>query len=96
MLPSAEEIIKIMKEDFDINITESNTVKIDVNDILTRNFNLSDINITIPTLKIDNLFPGINIDELSDVNLTTNIPDSPFNGMNLKDFVDGDLNINLE
>lgn len=30
LLPSAEEIIKIMKEDFDVNITESNTVKIDV------------------------------------------------------------------
>lgn len=57
---------------------------------------MSEINITIPTLKIDNLFPGINIEEIADVNLTTNIPDSPFNGMNLKDFVDGDLNINLE
>ena len=85
-----------MKEDFDINITESNTVKINVNDILTQNFNVSNINVTIPTLKIDRIFPGINIDELSDINLTTNIPDNPFNGMNLKDFVDGDLNINLE
>ena len=84
-----------MKEDFNIDISETNTVKLDVYDILSQNFNLTEVNVTLPTIQLDKIYPGVDL-SIFDINMTTNDPRNPFNGVNLKDFVDGNLTLNLE
>ena len=95
MLPSPEEIIRIMRDDFNVDISDTNVVTLDVYDIPSQNFDLSEVNVTLPTIKLDAVFPAIDM-EIFDINMTTNDPRNPFNGVNLRDFVDGDLNLNLE
>lgn len=84
-----------MRDDFKIEISDTNTVKLDVYDILSQNFDLKDVKVTLPTIKLDSFFPNVDY-RIFDINMTTNDPRNPFNGVNLRDFVDGDLNLNLD
>lgn len=84
-----------MRDDFNVDISESNTLTLDVYDILSQNFNLTEVNVTLPTIQLDAIYPGVDL-SVFDINMTTSDPRNPFNGVNLKDFVDGELNLNLE
>ena len=84
-----------MRDDFKIEISDTNTVKLDVYDILSQNFDLKDVKVTLPTIQLDSFFPNVDY-RIFDINMTTNDPRNPFNGVNLRDFVDGDLNLNLD
>lgn len=84
-----------MKDDFNVNISDTNIITLDVYDILSQNFDLTEVNVTLPTLKLDAFFPGVDL-SIFDINMTTGDPGNPFNGVNFKDFVDGDLNLNLD
>lgn len=67
-----------------------------MNQILQQNFNFSGINITVPTPDITQLFPNIDLETLRNVNITTGDINNPFNGINLKDFVDGNIEVPLD
>ena len=77
-------------------MSEDNTISLDVSEILKQNLNFSGINITVPTPDISQLFPNIDLEQLRNVNLGNGNTNNPFNGLNLKDFVDGDLVVPLD
>ena len=57
LLPSSETILELLKDEFDLGLTDRNTIEIDLNSILEQSLDLSDINITIPSLNISEAFP---------------------------------------
>jgi len=54
------------------------------------------MNITIPTFNISEVFPDLDLSDVEGVNLTSLDPLNPINDINLKDFIDGDLTLNLD
>mmetsp|Transcript_22269 Transcript_22269/g.34447 ORF Transcript_22269/g.34447 Transcript_22269/m.34447 type:complete len:800 (-) Transcript_22269:1038-3437(-) len=96
LLPSSSEIIAILRRDFGLPIKEDNTIELNVNQLIEENFDLSQFNITIPTFNISTVFPALDLEQYAGVNLTSDDPNSPFNQLNLKDFIDGDLTLTVD
>ena len=59
LLPSTNQMINILRDSFNLEISEDNQVKINFKEILENNFNLTDYNVTIPTFDLFEVLPMI-------------------------------------
>ena len=76
-----------------MNITDEGMLEVDIHEIIEQNFNSSSLNFTLQTFDLKTYFPGLDFDQLGELARPIEDENSIFDGLSLKDLVDGDLKI---
>jgi len=83
----------MLKDSFGYNITDDGMLEVDVHSIIENNYNMSSLSFTLPTVNISEVAASTNtdLDAIDDLNVQINDPNSRFDGMSVRDLLDGDL-----
>ena len=64
-MPSSYELIEVLQNQYNLNITQDKDLVVDLKDVLSYFFNLTEYSIDVPGLNVTSLFPGSNLPDLA-------------------------------
>ena len=64
-MPSSYELIEVLQDQYNLNITQDKDLVVDLRDVLDYFFNLTEYSFEVPGLNITSLFPGADLPDLS-------------------------------
>lgn len=65
IMPSSYELIELLQNQYNLNITQDKDLVVDLKDALSYFFNLTEYSLDIPGFNVSALFPGQNLPDLS-------------------------------
>ena len=73
MLPDANALADLLRSELGLNVTETNTLQVNLADYLLSNASVADVasfNFTVPTLNLTELIPGLNVTDAINFTIT--------------------------